>query len=283
MRLLSFRHGAEVSFGVLKDGGVIDGKHLCDGRFADLDSVLAAGALPELEQAANSARAALDLNELTFLPVVSRPQKVLCIGLNYEMHRKETGRAKTEHPTVFTRFADTHVGHRQALIKPRLSEELDYEGELAVIIGKSGRHISRSDALSHVAGYSCYNDASARDFQRHSTQFTAGKNFPGTGAFGPFLVTADEVVDVHALGIQTRLNGQVLQESATSMMIFDIPDLIAYLSSFTELRPGDVIASGTPGGVGFKREPPVFMQPGDTVEVEIEGIGTLENPVEAER
>jgi 2-keto-4-pentenoate hydratase/2-oxohepta-3-ene-1,7-dioic acid hydratase in catechol pathway len=188
----------------------------------------------------------------------------------------------SKYPTIFTRFADTQVGHKQAIILPKLSDNLDYEGELAVIIGKPGRYISRESAMSHVAGYSCYNDASVRDFQRHSTQFTPGKNFPSTGGFGPYLATVDEVPNIHNVRIQTRLNGKKMQDSNTSRLIFDIPALIAYLSSFTCLSAGDVMATGTPGGVGVAREPPVFLRPGDEFVVDIEDVGVLSNAVSAE-
>jgi 2-keto-4-pentenoate hydratase/2-oxohepta-3-ene-1,7-dioic acid hydratase in catechol pathway len=192
------------------------------------------------------------------------------------------GRSKLEHPTIFLRFTDTLIGHGQAAWIPRISPAVDYECELAVIIGKGGRYIEAAHALDHVAGYTCFNDISIRDWQRHTTQFTAGKNFPGTGALGPWMVTADEIPDPHALSIKTRLNGKVMQDSNTRELIFKIPELIAYISSFTPLSPGDIIATGTPSGVGFARNPPVFMKAGDTVEVEIASIGVLKNVLEME-
>ncbi|MGB5439157.1 MAG: fumarylacetoacetate hydrolase family protein, partial [Gammaproteobacteria bacterium] len=202
-----------------------------------------------------------------------------CIGLNYESHRKETGRDRSAHPVVFTRFADTQVGHRQPLGVPRVSGQLDYEGELAVVIGRGGRAIDKASAMQHVAGYSCYNDASVRDWQSHTSQFTPGKNFPQTGSLGPYLVTADEIDDVHNLSIRTRLNGEVMQDSNTCRLIFDIPAIIEYISAFTSLSAGDVIATGTPGGVGFTREPQIYLKPGDEVVVDIEKVGSLVNPV----
>lgn len=214
-----------------------------------------------------------------WLPVISDPAKIICIGLNYEMHRQETGRDKVANPTIFTRFADSQTGHGKDIIMPPESDRLDYEGELAVIIGKGGRRIPAAEALAHVAGYSCYNDGSIRDWQAHSIQFTPGKNWPETGAFGPWMVTPDEFGALGPQRLQTRLNGQVMQEATLDQMIFPVGRLIEYVSTFTPLNPGDVIVSGTPGGVGVKRDPPIFMKPGDQVEVEIDGIGTLSNTI----
>ncbi|MDX1563069.1 MAG: fumarylacetoacetate hydrolase family protein, partial [Gammaproteobacteria bacterium] len=187
-----------------------------------------------------------------------------------------------EHPVVFVRFASSLVGQGPTMIKPAVSEKFDYEGELAVVIGKPARHVSRDAALQYVAGYSCFNDGSVRDFQRHSSQFTAGKNFDASGAFGPWIVTADELPDPAALKLETRLNGNVVQSESTGELHFDIPALIEYISTWTELMPGDVIVTGTPGGVGAGRNPPLWMQDGDTVEVEISGIGCLSNSIRQE-
>ncbi|MBV8914213.1 MAG: fumarylacetoacetate hydrolase family protein, partial [Acetobacteraceae bacterium] len=199
--------------------------------------------------------------------------------LNYETHRKETGRTEVENPTIFARYADSQTGHLANIVRPRVSQDLDFEGELAIIIGKPGRYISCADAWAHIAGYSIYNDGSVRDFQRHTHQFTPGKNFPDTGAFGPWLMTPDELGDLSKLRLQTRVNGQVVQDALIEQMIFDIPTQIEYCSTFTRLEPGDVIASGTPGGVGAKRTPPLWLKPGDTVEVEIDRLGVLRNGV----
>ncbi len=214
-----------------------------------------------------------------FAPVIPRPGAIWCVGLNYEDHRKETGRAKAAWPTLFTRFPVCLVGAGEPLVRPAASPQLDFEGELAVIIGKRGRHIPEERALEHVAGYACFNDASVRDFQSHSSQFGPGKNFHRTGAFGPWLVTADEVPDPQALEIRTRVNGEVMQESHTSLMTWSIRELIAYLSRFTPLLPGDVISTGTPSGVGVARDPQVFLKPGDVVEVEVSSVGLLRNSV----
>jgi 2-keto-4-pentenoate hydratase/2-oxohepta-3-ene-1,7-dioic acid hydratase in catechol pathway len=207
---------------------------------------------------------------------------VLCVGLNYLKHIIETGREVPKHPTLFTRFASAQVGHEQPLILPKASTAFDFEGELAIVIGKAGRHISKANALEHVAGYSLFNDGSIRDWQRHTLQFTAGKNFVGSGSFGPWIVTTDEISDISSLVLETRLNGEVVQREGLDDLLFKIPDLIEYISTFTELLPGDVIATGTPGGVGAFRTPPLWMKPGDVVEVEVEGIGKLKNTVNAE-
>ncbi|GFM29320.1 fumarylacetoacetate hydrolase family protein [Novosphingobium sp. PY1] len=220
-----------------------------------------------------------DYTAVKLLPVIPNPGKILCVGLNYATHVAETGREQKEHPAIFTRWADTLVAANAPLVRPPESERFDYEGELAVIIGKGGRRIAREDALSHVAGYSIFNDASVRDWQRHNIQFTPGKNWPATGAFGPAMVPAAQIEDLGAQRVQTRLNGELVQDQPISDMIWDIATVIEYCSTFTELQPGDVIASGTPGGVGDKRKPPLYMKGGDTVEVSIGVIGTLTNPV----
>lgn len=227
--------------------------------------------------------ATYDRNDVRLLPVIPDPGKILCIGLNYATHVKETGRDQKEYPAVFTRWADTLVAAGAPLVRPKATQRFDYEGELAVIIGVGGRAIKRADAMQHVAGYSIFNDASARDWQRHNIQFTPGKNFPLTGGFGPELVTRDEAGDLSSLRVQTRLNGELMQDQPISDLIWDIPFLVEYLSAFTPLSPGDVIATGTPGGVGDKREPPVYMKAGDRVEVAIGSLGVLSNPVVDEK
>lgn len=276
MKLASFIVGSRPGWGIITDGSVIDLTH----RWSNLRLALGEGAEAIAGAASDGLRIAL--SEIVFAPVVPDAGKILCVGHNYESHRIETGRDKTDHPSIFVRFADSQVGHLQPIVCPRVSKMLDYEGELAVVMGTGGRNISANEALGHVAGYACYNDASVRDWQWHTKQFTPGKNFPGTGAFGPWLVTADEVIDPQALSVTTKLNGTVMQSQPTAEMIFPVAEIIAYVSTFTQLAPGDVIASGTPGGVGAKRQPPVWMQPGDIVEIEIPGVGVLRNTVAAE-
>ena len=282
MKLVSFVSQGRPSYGVVKGGGVIDlGSRLGDRR-ATLRALLAAGALAEAQRVARDAAPDIELEGLELAPVIPDPDKIICVGLNYRAHVEETGRTVTEKPTLFARFAGSQVGHLRPLVKPKVSDEFDYEGELAVVIGKEGRHIPAERALEHVAGYSCYNEGSIRDWQRHTSQFLAGKSFAGTGGFGPWLVTADEIPDPSRLTLETRLNGQIVQHTTTDLMITPVPELIAYISTILPLLPGDVIVSGTCGGVGWRRNPPLFMRPGDVAEVEISGIGVLRNPVVAE-
>jgi acylpyruvate hydrolase len=224
---------------------------------------------------------AIDLNAVRLLPPVPVPPKILCVGLNYDDHLEESGLKKPDYPEIFARFATSLIPHQEPIRRPRESTALDYEAELAVVIGKPGRRIPQEQALDHVAGYSLFNDASVRDFQLRTPQWTMGKNFDGTGSFGPWLVTPDAVPPgARGLRIQGRLNGRVMQDSRTDLLIFSVPALIAMISVAMSLERGDVIVTGTPGGVGVARKPPVFMQPGDIFEVEIEGLGVLTNPVQ---
>ena len=277
MPYVSFRRGDGVaSYGRIDGDSVLDlGRG--EGAPVDLKAAIAAGVLKELEGLTRVA-----LSGIILLPVIRNPAKILCVGHNYESHRKETGRAKVDHPSIFTRFADTLIAAGQPIIRPRASQNLDFEGELAIVIGKGGRAIAAADAMDHVAGYCCFNDASVRDWQWHTSQFTPGKNFPGTGALGPQLVTPDEAGDLAAVHVVTTLNGGVVQDQPIGDMIFPIAKIIAYVSAFTPLSPGDLIATGTPGGVGAKREPPLWMKPGDRVTVSIGQIGTLTNTIEDE-
>jgi 2-keto-4-pentenoate hydratase/2-oxohepta-3-ene-1,7-dioic acid hydratase in catechol pathway len=220
-----------------------------------------------------------DRADVRLLPVVPDAGKILCVGFNYATHVAETGREQKEYPAIFTRWADSLIAHGDPLLRPRETTRFDYEGELAVVIGKGGRRISRAKAHEHIAGYSVFNDGSVRDWQRHNIQFTPGKTFPGTGAFGPALMRRDDVADLASQRVQTRLNGQLVQDQPISDMIWDVAFVIEYCSTFTPLAPGDVIVTGTPGGVGDKRNPPLYMKAGDTCEVSIGVIGTLSNPV----
>jgi 2-keto-4-pentenoate hydratase/2-oxohepta-3-ene-1,7-dioic acid hydratase in catechol pathway len=208
-------------------------------------------------------------------------RKILCVGVNYRPHIEEMGRDIPEYPVVFVRFGSSLVGDGEPVIRPQVSEQFDFEGELAVIIGKPARHVSREDAFDYIAGYCCFLDGSVRDWQRHTGQFTAGKNFERSGAIGP-MVAVEDVGDPTALELTTRVNGEVMQEGRVSDLVFDIPALVEYCSTFTELQPGDVIATGTPGGVGAARRPPVWLKDGDLVEVAISGLGVLSNPVRDE-
>lgn len=245
-------------------------------RYPDLRAVLAAGALAELEAGAG---APLDAARVQFQPPVPEPGKILCVGVNYLAHIREMGREPPDYPTLFVRFPDSLTGHREPILRPRVSESYDFEGELAVVIGRAARYLSAADALAYVAGYTCFMDGSIRDFQRHTTQFIAGKNFPRSGSCGPWLVTRDEIPDPGRLTLETRVSGERMQAAPLSDLCFDVPAIVAYCSQFCELHPGDIIATGTPGGVGFARQPPRWLRPGDRVEVDISGIGCLENPV----
>ena len=274
MKFVSFRAGDKPGWGVVEGEAVVDLATLAP----DLKSFLASGAAVPAKP--NGARH--DLASIAFLPTIPVPDKILCVGLNYLSHILEGGREPPPKPTIFTRFANSQAGHLQPLIRPRVSDQLDFEGELAVVIGKRCHHVAKGEAFAVVAGYACYNDGSVRDWQRHSGQFTPGKNFPQTGGFGPWLVTPDEFGDPAKATLLTRLNGEETQRATVDDLVFDVPALIEYCSAFTILEPGDVIITGTTGGVGAYRKPPLWMKPGDIVEVEISGIGVLRNPIAEE-
>jgi len=277
MKFVSFRAGRAAHYGVVVGNDVVDLTPRL--KHADLKALIEANAFAEAAREVKGATPDFKLEQITFDPVIADPGKIICVGLNYNEHVNETGLAKHPYPSIFTRWADGQVGHLQPLVRPRASDNFDYEAELVVIIGKGGRHIKEAAAMNHAAGFSCYNEGSIRDFQRHSSQWTPGKNFPATGSFGPFLVTPDEVGELKGKKIQTRLNGNTVQSSTLDMMIHSPAKLIEYISGFTPLSPGDVIVTGTPGGVGWVRTPPLWMKPGDNVEVEIDGVGLLKNSI----
>ena len=275
MKLASFKAAGRASFGIVTDKGIVDlGKRLG----GDLKGFIHKDFLREGKRFLDE-KPDHRLEDIEWLPVLPNPGKIVCVGLNYEEHRVETGRDATEQPALFLRVAESQAGHLQPLLCPRESTMLDYEAEIALVIGKAGRRISQKDSWNHIAGYSCYNDGSVRDWQRHTVQWTAGKNFAGTGAFGPWMVTADEIPPGTTLTLSCRLNGTQMQHADTGMMIFKFPKLIEYISAFTPLEPGDVIVTGTPGGVGSRRTPPVWMKPGDVVEIEIDKVGVLRNEI----
>jgi 2-keto-4-pentenoate hydratase/2-oxohepta-3-ene-1,7-dioic acid hydratase in catechol pathway len=282
MRVVSFERGGRPGIGIVAAAGIIDASQHLSGRPDNLREVLLAGGLDGLRSLAGR-EADFAADAVRYRALIDDPAaKFLCVGINYMPHIKEMGRERPDHPVIFVRFASSLVGHEEPMIKPRASEQFDFEGELAVIIGKRARHVPRARALEHVAGYSCFNDGSIRDYQRHGPQWTPGKNFQQSGAFGPWLVTADEQPDPARLRLRTLLNGQIVQDESVAELCFDVPSLIEYCSTWTELLPGDVIATGTPGGVGAGRKPPLWMKAGDTVAVEISGIGTLRNPIRDE-
>jgi 2-keto-4-pentenoate hydratase/2-oxohepta-3-ene-1,7-dioic acid hydratase in catechol pathway len=277
MRLVSFERDKRQSFGVIVRGGIVDaGERL---RVRGLRDVLLADGIDRLHAlAAQAPDFALD--DVALLPPIPDPAaKFLCVGVNYLPHIEEMGRERPEHPVLFVRFADSLVGHGRPMLRPAESAQFDYEGELAVVIGKRARRVRREDAYEHVAGYACFNDGSVRDFQRHSAQWTPGKNFHASGAFGPWIVTSDEAPEPGSLELETRLNGVVVQHESVAKLCFDVPQLIEYCSIWTQLLPGDVIVTGTPGGVGAAHKPALWMKAGDTVEVEIRGVGLLSNPI----
>lgn len=277
MKLASYIHPEfhRKSFGLVDKHGIIDlGRHM-GPKHSDLKSVLNAGMLSEINRY-SSFPTDYKVDDVTFLPVIDRPNKIICVGMNYLEKRNEFNETNNA-PTLFIRFADTLTGHDCPLVKPSSTNEFDYEGELAVIIGKPAMNVSKENALSYVAGYSCFMDGSVRDMQY--SWFTSGKNWLNTGGFGPWLVTTDEIEDPQQLSIHTYLNGQQVQSDNTANMVRSVPELIAYISAFSPLSPGDVIITGSPGGVGKKRNPPLFMKSGDLIEVEISGIGRLSNPI----
>jgi acylpyruvate hydrolase len=284
MRIASFRAEGSVRVGLIDGDQIIDVQKANPKLAIDLRSGLHSGPsyLAALAAVLKSAgkETRRPLNGLSYAPLIANPGKVICLGLNYYDHAMEGGHPPPEYPAFFLRTATSLIAAGAPVIRPRVSEKLDYEAELAVIVGKGGRHISKASALEHVAGYSCFNDVSVRDYQRRTTQWTVGKNFDDSGPFGPWMVTPDELPPGAAgLTIQSRLNGQVMQNSNTSLMMCDVVNAIFLLSECMTLDAGDVIVMGTPAGVGWARKPPVFMKQGDTIEVEIERIGVLSNPV----
>jgi 2-keto-4-pentenoate hydratase/2-oxohepta-3-ene-1,7-dioic acid hydratase in catechol pathway len=279
MKLVSYERQGRAGFGAVVGDGVVDLGAAFGGRHADLKSLLASDAVAEARSLCANLEPSFALADVTLLPVIPDPGKIWCCGLNYHEHVQETNREVTEQPTFFLRVADSQVGHGQAIVRPRESDQLDYEAEIAVIIGRGGRRIREADAANHIAGYACYNDGSVRDWQRHTSQWAPGKNFWRTGGFGPWMVTADEIPFGTKMSLVTRLNGQEMQRATTDMMIHGIARQVAYVSTIAPLRPGDVIVTGTPGGVGARRKPPVWMKPGDIVEIEVDRIGVLRNPV----
>ena len=279
MRVASIMIADQATYGVIQNDELYPPPPSFLERYPDLRAVLAADACDALLRSVENV-APVPMDSVQYLPVIPNPSKTLCVGINYVTHIREMGRDMPKHPWLFVRFPDSQTGHEQPLLRPLASHRFDYEGELAVIIGRSAHRVAAEEALSYIAGYSCFNDGSVRDFQRHSSQFTAGKNFLCSGSLGPWLVTADDIPHYRELTLETRLNGKTMQAAGIDDLLFGIETLLEYITTFTRLEPGDVIATGTPGGVGVAREPPVFMSAGDVVEVEISRIGVLRNPIE---
>ncbi len=277
MKLVSFEYGGQCRFGHVTDDCIHEPSEGLRQRFPDLRALLAAGACDALQQDAGGRQ--LAVADVRFLPAIPNPDKILCVGVNYRPHIEEMGREIPDRPVVFVRFPGSLVGHDEAVVRPDVSTQFDFEGELAIVIGKRARHVPCERALDHVAGYCCFMDGSVRDWQQHTMQFTPGKNFQKSGAMGPCIVTADDIPEPALLQLSTRVNGEVMQRAEVADLVFGIPALVEYCSTFAELLPGDVIATGTPGGVGAARKPPVWLKQGDTIEVEIPRVGLLRNAV----
>ena len=286
MRLFSYIDQGQPKIGVLQSAAAkefVDLSTAAPALPSDMGALIALpGGLDAARQAAGKAPASAvrPLAGVRFAPLVPRPGKIVCLGLNYADHAKEGGHARPEYPSFFLRGATSMVGHMEPIIRPKASTKLDYEAELAVVIGRRARHLTKANALDCVAGYSCFNDGSIRDYQRKTNQWTIGKNFDGSGPFGPWLVTPDELPPGAAgLRIQSRLNGKVMQDSNTGLFLWDVVEALCIITECMTLEPGDVVITGTPAGVGYARTPPVWMAPGDICEIDIEGIGILSNPV----
>lgn len=276
MRLLSFSVGSVQSFGLLVDREVVD---LADGEVRTLRAALATWGIQGIRDRAGAGTRRLAVGGIRYLQPITDPEKILVVGLNYHLHAEEAGLAIPKYPSVFARFPGSQVGHGDPVWRPRLSGQFDYEAELAVVIGKHCRGVAVGGAMDVIAGYSCFAENSVRDYQRHTNQATPGKNFQRSGAFGPWIVTPDEAGDPSAMTVTGRLNGKEMQRDSVANMIFSIREIISYVSSFTELVPGDVIVTGTPAGVGFTRKPPIYLKPGDCFEVDVAGVGVLRNSV----
>ena len=281
MKFISFNHNNTEKFGIIENDLITD----LTGKISDAKSLKELIKIKKINDAKEYAKnnpGNISPNEIHYSPVIPNPGKIICVGLNYSEHVKETNRTIEENPVIFHRFPESQTSHLQPIQRPTVSESLDFEGEMAVIMDEAGKHIKTEDALKHIVGFSCYNESTVRDWQRHTRQFGMGKNFEKTGSFGPHMVLAEDIPDYKRLTIETRLNGDVMQNAKLSQLIFDIPILISYVSKAMAWRAGDVLVTGTPGGVGFKRNPPVFMKPGDNVEVEITDIGVLSNTIKDE-
>ena len=281
MKFVSFLQKSQAKF------GISDGKNITDltGKINGantLKELISNKGVEEAKQYAKKNPGDISLDKIEYLPVIPNPGKIICVGLNYSEHVKETGRTVEQNPVIFFRVPESQTAHKQPIQKPKVSESLDYECEMAVIMDEAGKHIDPKDALKHIIGYSCYNECTVREWQQHTRQFGMGKNFEKTGSFGPHMILAENIPDYTKLTIQTRLNGKVMQDAKLSQLIFDIPSLISYVSKAIPWRAGDVLVTGTPGGVGFKRKPPIFMKDGDKVEVEISEIGVLSNIIKDE-
>ena len=282
MNFISFLNNNEDRFGIVLNNKVTD----LTGQINNIKSLkelIQFNCLEEGRSYAKNNPGDIDINSIKLLPVIPNPSKIICVGLNYHEHVKETEKTIADNPVTFQRFNDSQVAHMENMIIPKASDNLDFEGEMALIMKDSESHLSEDDALKYIAGYSCYNDGSVRDWQRHTkSTFGMGKNFKKTGSFGPHMVLAQDIDDYKQLTIKTYLNGEVMQSASLSQLIFDLPFLISYVSKALPWRAGDVLVTGTPGGVGFKRNPPIYLKEGDKVDITISEIGTLSNTLQNE-
>ncbi len=282
MNFISFLNNNEERFGIVFNNKVTD----LTGQINNIKSLkelIQFNCLEEGRSYAKNNPGDIDINSIKLLPVIPNPSKIICVGLNYHEHVKETEKTIADNPVIFQRFNDSQVAHMENMIIPKASDNLDFEGEMALIMKDSESHLSEDDALKYIAGYSCYNDGSVRDWQRHTkSTFGMGKNFKKTGSFGPHMVLAQDIDDYKQLTIKTYLNGEVMQSASLSQLIFDLPFLISYVSKALPWRAGDVLVTGTPGGVGFKRNPPIYLKEGDKVDITISEIGTLSNTLQNE-
>ena len=282
MRLASYRRLGRDSYGVVAEGGIVDLGLRLGARFPSLRELIARGGVREAAEAAGRRPADLSLDDTEFLPPIPAPEKIICVGVNYRDRNEEykDGSEPPRYPSIFMRTPGSLVGHRQPIVRPPESAQLDYEGEIAIVIGTPGRRIPVAGAIGHIAGLTCMNEGTVRDWLRHGKfNVTQGKNFDRTGSIGPWLATADEFSGYDGLTVTTRVNGEVRQHESTARLLFPFAYLIHYISTWTELSPGDVIATGTPTGAGARFDPPRYLRPGDRVEVEVSGVGTLANPV----
>ncbi len=281
MKFVSFLLKGSPKFGISDGKSITDLTNKISGS-KTLKELISNNGINDAKKYAKENPGSINVDEIEFLPLIPNPGKIICVGLNYSDHVNEIGITLEKNPVIFLRVPESQTAHKQIIQKPKVSNHLDYEGEMAVIMSNAGKHIEPKNALKHIAGYSCYNESTVRDWQQHTKQFTMGKNFEKTGSFGPYMVLAEEISDYKKLTIQTRLNDKVMQEASLSQLIFDIPTLISYISKAMPWQAGDVLVTGTPGGVGFKRNPPVYMKDGDKVEVEIKNVGILTNTIKDE-
>ncbi len=281
MKFVSFLLKGSPKFGISDGKSITDLTNKISGS-KTLKELISNNGINDAKKYAKENPESINVDEIEFLPLIPNPGKIICVGLNYSDHVNEIGITLEKNPVIFLRVPESQTAHKQIIQKPKVSNHLDYEGEMAVIMSNAGKHIEPKNALKHIAGYSCYNESTVRDWQQHTKQFTMGKNFEKTGSFGPYMVLAEEISDYKKLTIQTRLNDKVMQEASLSQLIFDIPTLISYISKAMPWQAGDVLVTGTPGGVGFKRNPPVYMKDGDKIEVEIKNVGILTNTIKDE-